>query len=383
MRNKIAIIEPVGGHGGMNYYDFSLARGLTTDARCEVVLYTSDKTIVTHDLPFKVVKSFKGIWGKSPKALRAVKFVFGLIFSLFDAKKDNVKIVHYHFFQYTSLEVLCMKFAHALGFKIVVTAHDVESFACGSNSNKAQRIFAMANRVIAHNEVSKQELISKVSLSPLLICVVPHGNYLDSITRLPSKEKARKQIGLKPDDKVILFFGQIKKVKGLDILLHSLPRVIKAHPKLKLVIAGKVWKDNFLKYDQIINKNGLQANLISHIHYINDEDVANYYCAADLVVLPYRKIYQSGVLLMAMSYMIPVLASDILGMTEIIRHGENGFLFESENVSNLSSEIIEIFSNAEMLTKIGTSGYDTVVNHHDWDQIGQMTSNLYIALIDE
>ena len=102
---KIAIIEPVGGHGGMNYYDFGLASGLSR-AGCDVFIYTSEETYVPDGLPFVVKKSFRGIWGKAPKLLRAVRYVYCLTRSLIDAKLNGVTLVHYHFFHYTNLQPL-------------------------------------------------------------------------------------------------------------------------------------------------------------------------------------------------------------------------------------------------------------------------------------
>lgn len=376
---NVALIEPVGGHGGMNYYDFGLARGLSA-AHCKVVVYTSEETRVPDGLPFVVNKSFKGIWGSAPKLLRAIRFSFCLLSTLKDAKAIGLDIAHYHFFHYTALEALCVKAASMYGFDVVVTAHDVESFSGERDTKKARKVLSSADKVIAHNEISKQELVDKIGIPSRLVGVVPHGNYIDYIKGGEDKVAARKAIGLSSHDRVILFFGQIKKVKGLDILLQSLPRVIKQYPDLKLVIAGKVWKDDFSKYDDLIKKHGLASNVVSHIHYIPDDDVANYYRAADLVVLPYRKIYQSGVLLMAMSYSVPVLASDIPGMTEIIVDDKTGYIFKSEDVEGLSTKLIQVLSNMDDLRKTGKAGFETVSSSYDWNVIGRKTHEVYEAI---
>lgn len=373
---NIAIVEPVGGHGGMNYYDFGLAKGLVA-AQNKVIVYTCEETSVPSGLPFQVNVSFKGIWGEAPKFLRALKFVRCLFATLRDAKVNDVDVVHYHFFGYTMLELFSVKLARYYGFNVVVTAHDVECFAGEYDAKKALKVLSYADKVIAHNEVSKRELVSKITLLPSNIYIVPHGNYLDSIDILPKKSHARRFLGLSNSDKVILFFGQIKRVKGLDILLRSLSDVIKRYPDLKLVIAGKVWKDNFSMYEEIIRENRLDENIVSHIHYISDSEVSKYYLAADLVVLPYRKIYQSGVLLMAMSYSAPVLTSNIRGMTEIIDDGINGYTFESESIPSLSSKLIQVLSDPVKLTNIGKSGYTTVSTKHSWNRIGKITSKVY------
>lgn len=379
---NVAIIEPVGGHGGMNYYDFGLAEGLSL-SNCNVIVYTSEQTGVPKKNTFEVKITFKGIWGKAPKFVRGIRFIYCLFTSLIDAKAKHVSIIHYHFFHYTFMEALCVKLARVFSFKVVATIHDVESFSGKYNIDKASNIISSVDKVIAHNEVSKQALITMISLPPAAISVVPHGNYIDTIDVVPTKNIARKKIGLSNEDKVILFFGQIKKVKGLDTLLLSLSDVIKQYPRLKLVIAGKVWKDDFNVYEKIIYENNLSQNILSHIRYINDNDVPNYYSAADLVILPYRKIYQSGVLLMAMSYTVPVLVSDIPGMIEIITDGENGYVYQSESITSLSLKIIKVLSDPKELERIGQAGYNTVSTEFNWSLIGRLTVEVYKALGSE
>jgi len=293
---------------------------------------------------------------------------------------NGVAIVHYHFFHYTNLEALCVMLARAYGFKIVITVHDVVSFSGPRNIARGKRILAGADKIIAHNEESKNELISMVSVPPSSISIIPHGNYIESIAELPDKNRVRNKAGLSTGNPVILFFGQIKKVKGLDILLHALPEVIKKFSNLKLVIAGKVWKDDFSTYEKIIYDHGLAGNVITHIHYILDEDVVNHFGTADLVVLPYRKNYQSGVLLMAMSFKVPVLVSDIPVMTKIITDGENGYVFESGNTASLSSKLISIFSDTRQMATLGAAGYELVATDFDWNKIGQSTAELYDGL---
>lgn len=379
---NIALIEPVGGHGGMNYYDFGLANGLSA-AHCNVVVYTSEETQVSEGLPFVVKKSFKGIWGGAPKPWRAIRFVICLFATLKDVKARGIKIVHYHFFHYTTLEAICVGAARMYGFRIVVTAHDVESFTGARDKKKSQEILSSVDKVIAHNEVSKKELLNKIEIPSDMVTVIPHGNYVDYVKVSPDRAEARKAIGLSDQDKVILFFGQIKAVKGLDILLRSLPQVTERYTDLKLVIAGKVWKDDFSIYENLIRDNGLDRNVIRHIHYIPDSKVADYYRVADLVVLPYRKIYQSGVLLMAMSYSVPVLVSDIAGMTEIIMDGKTGYVFKSEDVSDLSAKLVNIFSDIDDKERVGGAGFEKVSSEYDWGLIGRKTNELYELMLNE
>ena len=113
---------------------------------------------------------------------------------------------------------------------------------------------------------------------------------------------------------------------------------------------------------------------------IPDEDVATFYRSADLVVLPYRRIYQSGVLLMAMSYGVPVVVSDLKGMTETVSDGLNGFVFKEGNGMSLSEKLIHALSDAERLKQISHAGLKKMKQCHDWCNIGKQTLTLYQSI---
>jgi glycosyltransferase involved in cell wall biosynthesis len=119
---------------------------------------------------------------------------------------------------------------------------------------------------------------------------------------------------------------------------------------------------------------------MEHIMYIPNEMVKFYYAAADLVVLPYRRIYQSGVLLMAMSYRKPVLASNLDAMKELIRDNETGFLFENKNIKSLSQRLVEILNDQHNLDEVATKGYDLVKDKYGWQRVGVMTRDCYLSL---
>lgn len=379
MNLKIAIIEPVGGHGGMNYYDFSLAKGISL-AGIKTFLYTCDKTHLPKNPSFTVKRTFKKIWDEANILFKAMRFFICLVKTMIDAKNQKIDIVHFHFFHYNAREMITVLLAKIFRFKIVITSHDVESFHGRSKIKRAYYILSLADHIIAHNLISKKELMDKIKLPEASMTIIPHGNYIDYIHNPPSQEQARKALKISPDSPVLLFFGQIKKVKGLDVLLKSLPKIIKEFPTLQLVIAGKVWKDNFENYQAIINKNKLENNIFLHIRYIPDEEVSLFYSASDMVVLPYQKIYQSGVLLMAMSYKKPVMVSNIDGMTEIIQHNTNGYLFETENSEDLANKTILALRSPNNLMEIANKGYSTILNKNNWIKIGRQTADLYRKL---
>ena len=194
------------------------------------------------------------------------------------------------------------------------------------------------------------------------------------------KEKSRKRLEIPNDKKVLLFFGMIKKVKGLDVLLHALKDVIKENPDVLLLIAGKPWENDFSNYQRIIDENNLSDYCLLHTKFIPHADVEHYYCAADLVVLPYKKIYQSGVLMMTLSYGKPALVSDLPPLKEVVTDMQTAFLFESENSISLAEKLNLILLDSEKLEQVRINGEELINTKYDWNKIGRQTKQAYQSL---
>ncbi|WP_145924350.1 glycosyltransferase family 4 protein [Microbulbifer aggregans] len=376
---RVAIIEPVGGHGGMNYYDLGLLKGVI-DAGTDALLYTSEETNVSPEMSCFVRRYFRGVWGPKNKLFRASRFVFGMVKSLLHARFSRCNIVHYHFFHYGIMELFMVLVARLLLFKVVVTAHDVESFKGGQKDWLAEIILKVASVVIVHNQISKKSLVEKLSLTESYIYVIPHGNYFDFIERRPTKTAAREALGIPKDKMVVLFFGQIKRVKGLEVLLNAWGEVVANEPTAHLVIAGKVWKDDFSVYQDLIDDSLLSDSVSTFVRYIRDEEVADFYCSADLVVLPYHQIFQSGVLLMAMSYGVPVLVSDIAGMMEVIGNDEFGLSFEKGCPKDLAVKTRNLLKSPDSLDRYADLGIKRMNESYSWGNIGRLTAELFRSL---
>ena len=374
-----AIIEPVGGHGGMNYYDFGLCRGLVA-AGVTPTLYTCDATEVVPGLPFAVKAEYRGVFGRDPAWRRGLRYVRGSLRALIGARIAGNRLAHFHVFQVSVLELFNVALAKLLLMRVVITAHDVEAFR-GEWSSLKSWVYGLADCVIAHNLVSQRELVQVLGIPERKIHVIPHGNYLGDIKPLPPAGSARAKLGLPPEAPVLLFFGQIKEVKGLDLLLDALAVVKSSVPEVLLLIAGKMWGQDFADYQAQIDHLGLGHNCITHIRYIADDEVAAYYAAADLVVLPYRKIYQSGVILMAMSYGKPVLASNLEGMAEVIDEGVSGFLFRTEDSADLAKQLLSVLADPAGMQRVAANGLVLMRDAYAWERIGRLTAGCYAAAL--
>lgn len=370
-KNKIAVIDYVGLKGGNHYYSICLLTALKKlgiDTYFLSNLHKNDFTEgpeIKKVFPYELTKNIGGL----------MALIIGTIKSCIYLKRQKCKNVIYHSFESSIISICFTSIVKLFGLNLIAIVHDITSFEKGESSAfrnfQFNRLF---DHIIVHNQFSFQSIADCMPKSNLAkVNVIKHGGHLDVINK-HQKVEARKQLNLPEEETIALFFGQIKEVKGLDILIKAFPK----SDHLKLYIAGKPWKDDFSKYLELINQNGLNEHVYKKIEYINEQDRDLLYSAADFVVLPYREIYQSGVLLMSMSFGLPVIASDLAANKEVIKDGENGLLFKTENPEDLKRVILETYDNKGLLKAIATNALKTIEVDYSWEII----ANDYLCLLD-
>lgn len=359
---KIAIVDHVGNKSGMDIYDTSLATELAKSS--EVYIYSNFDTLHASNSTIYHKKVFYKKKIKESIADKILYFFSGFTRAFIDAKRKKIDVVIVHSFSYEIKDVLIFILARLLGLKMFLIAHDISGFAKNDNSIFKRLILEnLVNKILVHNNFSKRELL-KEKINQNKIFSIRHGGYIDYVTKT-SKIKACNSLGLASDCNHILFFGQIKEVKGLDLLLKAFS-IIKTE-KSKLIISGKVWNDNYEKYDKLIDDLNLRDKIIFHKRFIPDTEKDLLFSAADVVVIPYREIYQSGVLLTALSYPSVVLCSNLEANKEVISNGENGFLFKSNDIQSLSSTLTSVLNeNHIKIEKIKKNALETVKTDYSW-----------------
>ncbi|MBL0342951.1 MAG: glycosyltransferase [Bacteroidetes bacterium] len=162
---------------------------------------------------------------------------------------------------------------------------------------------------------------------------------------------ARRLLGLEANANYLLFFGFIRKYKGLDLLLEALADPQLANSNVQLIIAGEFYDDP-QPYLQLIQKLQLTHRVHLHTHYIPKEQVKNYFCAANLVVQPYRNATQSGVTQIAYHFNKPMLVTNVGGLPEMVPNGVAGYV-TSTNPADIAHAIADFFTHNrnEELTK--------------------------------
>jgi glycosyltransferase involved in cell wall biosynthesis len=156
--------------------------------------------------------------------------------------------------------------------------------------------------------------------------------------------KAKSALGFKENSILLLFFGYVRKYKGLDLLIEAFPFVLKKFPDARLMIVGEFY-DNPQEYLKLIDKNKIHDHVLLVNQFVPNEDVAKYYNACDVVILPYRSATQSGILNVAYGFNKPVVATDVGGLAEFIEDGRTGFIVKQITPEKLAGGIIKFIEN--------------------------------------
>lgn len=175
---------------------------------------------------------------------------------------------------------------------------------------------------------------------------VPHPLY-DNFGEKVSKEGARQKLTINKNDKVLLFFGFIRKYKGLDILLNAMKLLKRdsSTQNIKLLIAGEFYEDE-KNYRELLNDSLIKDNLIVHTQFITDSMVKYFLCAADCVVQPYRNATQSGVTPLAYHFEIPMIVTNVGGLPSLVPDRKVGLVAEP-NAESIAEKIKEYFAIGE------------------------------------
>lgn len=157
------------------------------------------------------------------------------------------------------------------------------------------------------------------------------------------KQEALNKLGLSAADKHILFFGFIRKYKGLDLLLEAMADERIKKMGIKLIVAGEYYEDA-APYNELIRKNGIQDSVILRTEYIPSEEVRYYFSAADMIAQPYRSATQSGVTQIAYHFEKPMLVTNVGGLPEIVPHNKVGYVTAIDSTS-IADAIVDFYAN--------------------------------------
>jgi D-inositol-3-phosphate glycosyltransferase len=327
--------------------------------------------------------------GLTRKMSRVSKYYAKLIGYASTAKPKIFHILWNNKFE-TFDRTLLMLYYRILGKKIVLTAHNVNAAVRDSKDTLLNRFtlriqYRLADHIFVHTDKMKLELREQFGVREDRVTIVPFGinNSIPDTGVTPSE--ARRRLGIRDDEKAILFFGNIAPYKGLEYLTTAFRQILSQRDNYRLIIAG--WPKNCESYWTAIRetlREGVQnERVLVRAEYIPDEETEVYFKAADVLVLPYRFIFQSGVLFLAYSFGLPVVAADVGTLKDEIIEGKTGFVFRPEDSVDLASTIERYFDSG-LFANLSNRRQEIrgfAMERHSWDTVGQMTMKVYADLL--
>jgi D-inositol-3-phosphate glycosyltransferase len=380
--------------GGDKPYALGMAAALTS-AGIHIDFVGSDELSVPelHGNPQVTFLNLRGDQcskaGLISKVLRVLNYYVRLIRY---AARAEPKVFHilwnnkFEFFDRT----LLMAYYKLLRKRLVFTAHNVNASKRDSNDSWLNRLslraqYALSDHIFVHTKGMKKELFSDFGVPQTKVSVIPFGiNNTVPNTTLSSVE-AKRRLGISSTDKAILFFGNIAPYKGLEYLTAAFTALLAKDQRYCLIIAGRIKgpESYWRKIQQAMKRDRVAERVIVKIEYVPDDETELYFKAADVLVLPYTNVFQSGVLFLAYSFGLPCVAADVGNLKEEIVAGQAGVVFKSQDSSDLARKIGEYF-DSELFrslkdTRMRIKAYGN--RRYSWGNVAASTATVYSELL--
>jgi len=232
--------------------------------------------------------------------------------------------------------------------------------------NRHTRVVAIADNIIPHEKrpgdrlltryfvkkihgfvtmseaVRNDLMLFKISKEKSTFC--PHPLY-DNFGEPLSRNEARKLLNLEEAENIVLFFGFIREYKGLDLLIKAFAEPALKDLTLKLLVAGEFYSSPE-PYYQLVRDLGLEKRIIWHTEFIPNEEVRNYFCAANLVAQPYKSATQSGVTQVAYHFEVPMVVTNVGGLPEMVPHLKAGYVMDPTS-KDIAEAIADYFGKSK------------------------------------
>lgn len=364
---KLFYVDPM-SYNNLSKYDKALLNNIPM---ADKVYFCNSRLDCIGHQGVKIQKIFnysdkKGAW----KEISYIKSMLLVIWKIYRKVPD---IVHFQWFKSPAFDYLMILIIKkTTRTKIVFTAHNVLPHDTGYKFKKIYcKIYQASDSIIVHTNRTKLEIVSRFHIQKEKISVIPHGVLtVGNIESRPSKKT-------KTDLIEFLFFGNLANYKGIDLLVEAWQSssILFNCPNIHLTIAGRGEVD-FKQIKQCKN-----VTIVNR--FIEEHEVVNIIRRSDVVILPYRKISQSGVLMSVIKYKKAVIVSNVGGLTEPFEMGDIGWIIERLNVACLRETLEKA---AKSRKKIQTIQCDEktwlkIQNHYSWESIGNKTIDTYLKIL--
>jgi glycosyltransferase involved in cell wall biosynthesis len=267
---------------------------------------------------------------------------FGAIRNLRSLKPDLLLVAYWAGF----LAPLYFAVRRLTGIRMVVLLHNLSSHESFVLERFMQKLLASsADGFVTLSGAVTQEVRAVMPAAPLLQLFHP---LYEPDGKMPSMQDARMALNLDLHSPVLLFFGYVRRYKGLDILLRAMPSILKRDPSLRLVVAGQFHEDSGV-YRRLAGQLGIGSSVDFYPGFVSAERSSLFFASADAVVLPYRTATQSGVVQLAYGHGLPVIVTPSGALPEMVCRGQTGWIAPDCTPEGFADAVGEFLDSREKL----------------------------------
>jgi glycosyltransferase involved in cell wall biosynthesis len=372
---RVALVDP---SGYSRPYDHELARALAGRGH-RVTLWTS--AFVHGDAPaadgYAVREHFYRrsnavpVGSRLRPAAKAAEHVADLGRMRGLLRRDPPDVIHVQWCVLRPVERAFYRRLHASGLPVVFTAHDPVPNVGGAGRRRSVAATARSfERVICHSDWGRQALVDRCGVDPGRVRVIPHGvfGYLRDLPAVSPPTDPAGPLAVAP--------GLIRPYKGVDVLLRAWPRVREQVPEATLLVAGRPMMDTSALATG-------QPGVVFLPRYLSDAELAAVPRRADVVVLPYRRIDNSGVLAAALAFGAPLVMSDVGGFGELHRSDGVGELVPSGDASELAAVLGRLLGDRAARARLAEHSAAAAAGPLSWAVVAERTESVYRELTGE
>jgi len=366
-RPKVLLVDTL---SATNDYGVELPLALAEFA--DLTVFTLRGTRLTSQTGMTVVTGFPEFGGRRSKLQKlGTQFVatFKLAKALWSHRRD---VIHVQAFRSIVLELPLYTLLRPFLTNLVCTVHNVlpheriwwQPLAYGH----WYRMLHVAHVLSAH---TGQALVERFGLRPGRVVYAPHGNYDTFLKPYPPVPTitTREMLGISKKHTFIFFFGLIRQYKGVDLLIAAVQQM--RSTQVTILIAGGCEVAVQTEINKALDDRKTGPRIDVRFGYVEQQTLSDCLAAADIVVFPYRHIYQSGALLLALTYGKAIVASDIAGFREYLKPGETAVLCDATDAQALATSLDRLVSDPAGRTRLGDNARQSALTTYSWANIAR------------
>ncbi|MBL8376624.1 MAG: glycosyltransferase family 4 protein [Burkholderiales bacterium] len=326
----------------------------------------------------RVIEAFPEYWGRSGRFAKLMDQLAAMLMLTREIWRHRHGAIHVQFFRVAWMEMPLYLLLRPLMARLIVTAHNALPHERRFWHKWTARVwYRRLDCIHVLSRHTGEILQSQFGVAAERILYAPHGCYARFLRDHPPAAAAgtRERLGVALGEHLVLYCGLMRPYKGVDRLIDAATRL--ATPGTRIHAAGRCAEPLLGELRDRLKKADLGERFRLVPQFVENQELSDLLAAADLVVFPYHHIYQSGAVLLAMTYGKAVLTSDLAGFREYVRHGESGWICDTTDPVAFGAAIDLLMRDEALRNRLSSAARLACETEFAWDQIAHAIAGAY------